>query len=209
MVSRPRVPWFWWVIVLLAALISAYAFAYVALGERMYQAELKDSFKARPWGIYPHALFGGLSLLLGAPQLHRGLLVKRRNLHRTLGKAYVVCSLVTGTAGLYMAFFAASGSIARAGFGLLALVLLTCTLQGYQAIRGRRIELHREWMLRSYAMIFAAVTLRLWLPLLLMAFGSFPPAYQTVAWLAWVPNLAFAEAYIRRTRAAFSIKEVL
>jgi hypothetical protein len=54
-------------------------------------------------------------------------------------------------------------------------------------------------MLRSYALIFAAVTLRIWLPLLIMAYGGqFLPAYRWVAWISWVPNALFAEWTIRR-----------
>ena len=56
-------------------------------------------------------------------------------------------------------------------------------------------------MMRSYACIFGAVTLRIWLPMLIVAHGGkFLPAYRWVAWLAWVPNLAFAEWMIRRVR---------
>ena len=54
-------------------------------------------------------------------------------------------------------------------------------------------------MLRSYALVFAAVTLRIELPLLTMGFGDFTPAYQVVAWLSWVPNALWAEWYIRRS----------
>jgi len=55
-------------------------------------------------------------------------------------------------------------------------------------------------MIRSYALLFAAVTLRIELPLLIMAFGEFTPAYQVVSWLCWVPNALWAERYIRWTR---------
>jgi len=54
-------------------------------------------------------------------------------------------------------------------------------------------------MLRSYALIFAAVTLRIWLPLLIIAYqGDFLPAYRWVAWVSWVPNALFVEWIIRR-----------
>ena len=36
-------------------------------------------------------------------------------------------------------------------------------------------------MIRSYALVFAAVTLRIELPLLAAAFGAFLPGYQAVA----------------------------
>jgi hypothetical protein len=58
----------------------------------------------------------------------------------------------------------------------------------------------RQWMLRSYALVFAAVTLRIELPLLTMAFGDFTPANQVAAWLSWVPNALWVEWYIRRRK---------
>ena len=51
----------------------------------------------------------------------------------------------------------------------------------------------------KYALIFGAVTLRIWLPLLIIAYqGQFVPAYRWVAWLSWVPNALFVEWIIRR-----------
>ena len=55
-------------------------------------------------------------------------------------------------------------------------------------------------MIRSYAMILAAVTLRIELPLLAMWLQGFAPAYRIVAWSCWVPNLLVAEWIARRTR---------
>ena len=55
-------------------------------------------------------------------------------------------------------------------------------------------------MIRSYALTFAAVTLRLWSPLLEAVIqpelGIEP--YTIVAWLAWVPNLIFAQFIITK-----------
>ena len=82
---------------------------------------------------------------------------------------------------------------------MLAVLLLATTARAYTAARARTIALHRQWMLRSYALLFGAVTLRIELPLLIMAFGEFTPAYQVVSWLSWVPNILWAEWYIRRT----------
>ena len=47
-------------------------------------------------------------------------------------------------------------------------------------------------MIYSYAACFAAVTLRIWLPLLIVSLGDFITAYRIVAWLCWVPNLMVA-----------------
>jgi hypothetical protein len=55
----------------------------------------------------------------------------------------------TGAAGLYMSFFSFGGAITHAGFGLLALSVLTTTVIAYAQIRRRNVAVHREWMLRS------------------------------------------------------------
>ena len=47
-------------------------------------------------------------------------------------------------------------------------------------------------MIYSYALSFSAVTLRIWLPLLISQFNDFIIAYQIVAWLSWIPNLIVA-----------------
>lgn len=53
-------------------------------------------------------------------------------------------------------------------------------------------------MIRCYALTFAAVTLRLWLPLAQFVLHiEFIPAYQAISWLCWVPNLLVAEMIVR------------
>jgi uncharacterized membrane protein len=197
--SRTRPTLGWWLVVLLAIPVVGYAMAYVVVGAPMYPPPLADSFLARPWGIYPHVLFGSVALGLGALQFNRWILIHYRALHRALGTIYVASSVIVGMAGLYMSFYSFGGVVTHLGFGMLAVLLLATTARAYTAARARTIAPHRRWMLRSYALLFGAVTLRIELPLLIMAFGEFTPAYQVVSWLSWVPNILWAEWYIRRT----------
>lgn len=70
---------------------------------------------------------------------------------------------------------------------------------GYSTARAKRFRLHREWMVRSFALALAAVTLRIELPVLVfVAHTSFHAAYITVSWLCWIPNLVVAEWWLRR-----------
>jgi len=184
--------------------IALYALSFLVARERMFPPPLANSFHARPWSIYPHALFGSIALVLGSVQFWRNLPYGHPTLHRTLGKIYVVVVIGTGTAGLYMSFFSYGGAVTHAGFGLLALSVLTTTAIAYVQIRRRNVAVHREWMLRSFALIFAAVTLRIELPLLIIVFHDFAPAYAIVSWLCWIPNLVLAEVYVRKSRAANS-----
>lgn len=152
-------------------------------------------------GFYTHIGFGGLALLSGCTQFLPKLRQKRLALHRTLGKIYIGSVLLSGTAGLGIAFAASEGLFAQLGFGALAVLWLYTTMQAYLTIKRKEVTLHQQWMTRSYALCFAAVTLRLWLPLFLGGLGmSFSAAYPIIAWLCWVPNLGLAEWMIRRAK---------
>jgi uncharacterized membrane protein len=190
----------WWVVAVLSLLIALYGLAFALEGERRFTGELAASFRERSGWIRAHALLGGLALLLGPLQLRRGLLLARRRLHRLLGKLYLGAALGTGATGLYVALYSYGGWVTHLGFGLLALGVLVCTSRAYLLILAGDAAAHREWMIRSYALICAAVTLRIELPLLAAALGQFGAAYRIVAWSCWVPNLLLAELYLRRGR---------
>ena len=66
-------------------------------------------------------------------------------------------------------------------------------------------------MTRNFALTFAAVTLRLQMPLLAMGFGE-EMGYRIVAWSCWIPNLLVAEWLVRRagsTPARVATSEVM
>jgi hypothetical protein len=102
--------------------------------------------------------------------------------------------LLGGIGGLVLATIATGGLVARVGFALLAVMWLASGAQAYLAVRRGDLVRHRRWMIRNFALTFAAVTLRLHLPVLTFGFNvPFDDAYAVVAWLAWVPNLVIAE----------------
>jgi uncharacterized membrane protein len=201
-----RIPLGWWPVALLSLVVVGYGAAYVVLGPRMYPPDLAASFVARPWGIYTHAFFGALGMLVGPAQFLDRLRARRPGLHRALGKAYVGSATMVGLSGVYMAGYSFGGVATHLGFGLLAAALLVTTWTALGRIRRGDVEGHRAWMLRSFALLFGAATLRIELPLLIMYHaGDFEAAYREVAWLSWVPNLLWAEAYLawkRRRRHA-------
>ncbi len=86
------------------------------------------------------------------------------------------------------------------GFALLAIGWLVTSAMAYRRIRQRIVDRHREWVIRSYALSFAAVTLRLEKVGFAALGTDFATAYVAVAWLAWIPNLVVAELIVRRSR---------
>jgi hypothetical protein len=52
-------------------------------------------------------------------------------------------------------------------------------------------------MIRSFALTAAAITLRMYLPLIFVFHWNFSVAYPAIAWLCWIPNALAAEVYLR------------
>ena len=62
-------------------------------------------------------------------------------------------------------------------------------------IGQKKIKEHRNWMIRSYSLTFAAVTLRIWVPVASHWLQLDPGFVVTSsAWVSWGPNLIVAQA---------------
>jgi hypothetical protein len=55
-------------------------------------------------------------------------------------------------------------------------------------------------MVYIYDACFAAVTLRIWFPLLMIIFDDFITACTIVSWMCWVSNLFVANLITRRIK---------
>jgi uncharacterized membrane protein len=153
--------------------------------------------QAAPW-LVVHIASGIVALLTAPWQFFNRQPGSALRLHRWTGRVYVAACTLGGLAGLVLAAGSASGLLAALGFGLLALLWLVTTWTGLVlALRGKR-QAHRRWMVRSFALTLAAVTLRVYLPLAMAVGLPFALAYPVIAWLCWVPNLALAEWWLAR-----------
>ena len=147
-------------------------------------------------GALLHFATGGVVIIIGALQFNQGLRSRNLALHRTLGKVYVAGCLLGGFAGLYMAFFSFGGVVTHWGFGTLAVCWIVTTGMAYKHIRAGNVRIHQDWMIRSYALTLAALTLRLYLPISQVSGLDFEQSYQAISWVCWVPNLIVAEWFI-------------
>ena len=154
---------------------------------------------ARPW-LAIHAAAAATALLVGAFQFIPAL--RRSPAHRWMGRVYAVGCLVGGVSGLRLAFGTTAGAFAGIGFGLLAVCWITTTLQAWRYARERNLAEHRKWMIRSFALTFAAVTLRLYLPIAPALGYDFMVGYRLTAWVSWLPNLMAVELWMRRRSTA-------
>lgn len=155
-----------------------------------------------PYGLQTHIAASGFAMILGAFQFSKTLRRKAPTVHRWMGYGYFLACVVGGFAGGAIAMSSTAGPIAGFGFFTLAFLWVPFTLLALAAAMRKDFVGHERWMIRSFALTFGAVTLRLYLPIaIIQNHGDFPlDAYRAIAWLAWVPNLIVAELFIATLR---------
>ncbi|MFJ1705615.1 DUF2306 domain-containing protein [Kitasatospora sp. NPDC088346] len=172
-------------------------------------AGLASAYSGQPLPVrlafYAHLGFAGLALVLGPWQFSARIRGRRPALHRVLGRVYLVCVGVGAAAALALAPFNSAALVGFFGFGALAVLWAYTGWRAYRAIRGRDVPGHQAWMIRNFALTYAGVTLRLWVPALMAvqvltgsAGDRFATAYAAVPFLCWLPNLVVAERIVRR-----------
>lgn len=193
LISTLRLSLFWF----LCFGIAVTSWRFIPLGVEAGMGFVAYHAELRSLAFYAHVGLAPVALILMPFQFLPRLRARRPRLHRWIGRSYATAILLSGLGGLMLALGTEAGPVAASGFGLLAVLWLATTAVGVWKARARDFVAHRQWMIRSAALTFAAVTLRLELPLLVASGLDFPTAYTTVAWLCWMPNLFVAEWMLR------------
>ena len=187
---------------LMARLISQYTGFDPKIGFLAFKQECIGIDHWR-WAFYIHVFSSLLTLAAGFTQFSRDVLKNAPRLHRVIGKIYVIAVLfVNVPTGLVMAVYANGLLPSKIAFTILDGLWFYFTLRALIEIKRKNVQAHRRSMIRSYALTFSAVTLRLWKMTLskLFVMDSLM-LYQIDAWLGFVPNWIAAEWYLRRRQS--------
>jgi uncharacterized membrane protein len=106
--------------------------------------------------LFPHALFGTLALLSGPLQFSTRLRQRYLPFHRILGRVYVTSVLLAAI----IAMIISAGHPLFLATCVQASAWILCTLAAFLTARNRHIAQHRQWMVRSYAVTFTFISLR-------------------------------------------------
>lgn len=188
---------------MVAAIGRTVTLASTLAGEPLPPAGSFDGgFARNPALTLLHILPGFFFMVLGPFQFVAKLRSRNLNVHRWCGRVYVACGLVTGVTalmlGVVVGFGGATETSAVVFFSTLFLVFLAKALRH---ILHREIDLHREWMIRAFALGLSISTMR---PLVGLFFAltdlSFPEILGIVFWLAFSLHLVVAEVWVHHTR---------
>ncbi|HEV8132868.1 MAG TPA: DUF2306 domain-containing protein [Acidobacteriota bacterium] len=168
-----------------------------------------DRYNRHPLSTYAHVVPGLLFMTLGPLQFSRRIRARWLGFHRWSGRIFLLCATVGALSSMAIAvrFPAWGGSSTAVATYFFGLLFLFCLARAYYYIRRKQIPLHREWMIRAFAIGLGVSTIRVVLILIqvvwhLKSYEAFPTAF----WLGFSVNLIAAEVWINlsRPREAFS-----
>ncbi len=132
--------------------------AYVIPHDESFLVHPKDQvwqhYEPFKWWLLPHGIAGACALLLGPMQFSDWLRIRFRQLHRVVGRIYVTGVFVAAPLGFYIQYFQEhmgdprSFSIAA---GADATLWMTTTAIAMVFILKGKVQEHRQWMTRSFA----------------------------------------------------------
>ena len=169
-------------------------------------AALDDLFARHAILTLVHIVPGLLFMLLGP--LHFSARIRARHLrwHRLSGRIFVICGMVIGASALVMslAMPAIGGVNQSAATTMFATFFLFALGKAFGHIRRREVALHRQWMIRAFAVGLAVATIR---PIIGIFFatnrisGMAPHELFGIAfWIGFTLHLVVAEAWIHATQ---------
>ena len=106
--------------------------------------------------LIPHTLAGIFALLIGPINFSSRIRQRHLQLHRVLGRVYVVSVFVGSFTGIALA----AGRPGLPGTCMQAAAWMVCTAAAFLTARNRQMIQHRQWMARSYAVTFTFVSSR-------------------------------------------------
>ncbi|MDA1369973.1 MAG: DUF2306 domain-containing protein [Proteobacteria bacterium] len=150
---------------------------------------------------------GFLVMTLGPIQFMRGVRKKHLGLHRWSGRVFLLCAVIGAFSGITIGVFDPFMGVGGQGFNesmataFFSAYILFCLCMAYSRIRRKMFGQHREWMIRSFALLLAIATERLMLTALQITTGiDIAVLFGTTFWMAAVTNMAASEVWIALTR---------
>ncbi|SRR5258708_5615951 len=160
------------------------------------------------WYLLPHALAGTCALLLGPLQFSDRLRQRFTKFHRVVGRIYIAGALIVAPLGAYIQFFEERMGGPRS-FSIAALVdailLMLTTAIAFTFILNGKVQQHRQWMTRSFAV--ALVFLEVRVVGGITGWDKSPAAIETIVWSCLAFSLLSADIVLqvqelRRSRPA-------
>lgn len=165
-------------------------------------------------GIGVHFIMGAVLVLAWPILLSARIRARQPAVHSWAGRIYVAAGLLAGLGG--MSFILTHGAYSRAAsiaFGTWGTLMMLSAAMAYAHARARRIDRHRAWAIRLFALVLGSwvfdLEVRAWTDLSgglgIGAGDTSGPFDYAILYLFFVPNLLVAELFIRHKHRRLSL----
>jgi uncharacterized membrane protein len=158
--------------------------------DRSYRPEEREYFLPVLWLVIPHGLAGLTAFLIGPFQFSSRFRQRHLRLHRVVGRFYLGGIAIAAPAGMYLAHIHSSVGIRFYIFALAPAWLLTAVI-AFVCVRNGNIQMHRQWMVRSYALTSVFATNKVFYAIPAVARSG--TLHLGVAWSVLVATLVLTE----------------
>lgn len=172
-------------------------------------------FWPQRWMLAGHVLTASLCLLVAPLQFSARLRGRWPKFHRAVGWTYVIGALMSAVLTLRLGFFSAC-RMCIPPFAIWSFLFLIVTVLAVWFAVRRRLDLHRQFMIRSWVLLNGFVVVRLDAhlgfpfpsgpeisrPAMLIWAAWVVPFLVTEMWLTWLPLVIRSRGPLRRRAAA-------
>ncbi|MCW3110858.1 MAG: putative rane protein [Segetibacter sp.] len=166
-------------------------------------APFDTGFSIHKWTTYLHILPAALLMVLGPFQFMPRIRAYHIKFHRTSGGVFIIAAYIVGLSAISMPLIMLPvGGLNEAAASIFyGIFFLLSVSKAWWSIYRKNVTLHREWMIRTFAIGLAVSTIR---PIiaLFFAFCGQPPQvfFGTAFWIGFTLHLIVAEVWINYTR---------
>lgn len=194
----------WWLsgngLLLMAGVVSS-AFAWMLIAAPVASFSTVASHPEHFGLVYLHMLGGTVMLACGAANLYLGATRRNFRHHRLVGRAYLLGGAVAAILAVVVTlgpnhksnptvFF----TNASTSLTMLASAWLVAAAMAYRAVRNRRFDSHRDWMIRSYVLAWSFVFCRL--ASRVPVFGELGGG-EAFIWASWITPILLCEVALQ------------
>jgi hypothetical protein len=178
------------------AAVSSIVFIILIAGQAVTPARLARHAGHVPL-LWAHIVGGTVMLLAAAAALRIGLTRQWFGWHRPAGYAYLTAGALASVSALLRSFDTAHTP--GLSTGTLAAVWLAFATMAFRAIRNRRIDQHRDWMIRSYVAAWTFVFCRFFERAAPNVVGG---TENDAIWFTWVVPVLLCEIALQWDRGS-------
>ncbi|WP_166288074.1 DUF2306 domain-containing protein [Photorhabdus stackebrandtii] len=151
---------------------------------------------------YIHLITGIVLYVLGPLQFVDRARRKWPKVHKWSGYCFFATVMMVGVTGILMGIlFPVGGTSETVSSIIFSLIMIFCVLRALSMILNRKIELHRQWMIRSYMISLGPATMHAFIPLFIqIGEKDIGEALALSLWIGFTIHLILAEVWIHNSR---------